>query len=147
MMLAMRRALLLGVLSFAGCSLFGGGTPPRNELSLESEHPEAMRVAGWIEFPSLTIRTADQAAAPQPPFVRGFFRGGWFETEGKVEGEIAPPPPRRVLKRGVLVLATRAFVADGSDIPVRGAAIVGFQDQETGAFHPAAAVNAAGPSK
>ncbi len=147
MMPAMRCALFLLVMFCAGCGLFDSGEPGRNEVNLEQEKPDAMRVAGWIEFPALSVHTADQAAAPKPPLVRGFFRGGWFETDGKLEGEIPPLPSRRVLKRGSLLLASRAFIAEGSELPVRGIAIAGFQDQETGAFHPAPPTGNAGSSK
>lgn len=147
MMPAMRRALLPLIFCCAACGLLESGEPGRNEVNLETEKPEAMRIAGWIEFPSLSVHTADQSAAPNPPLVRGYFRGGWFETDGKIEGEIPPLPSRRVLKRGSLLLASRAFVAEGSEIAVRGVAIAGFQDQETGAFHPAPPAGNAGSSK
>ena len=131
----MRSLALALMLSLGACS-FLGTSVDNSVVSLEHEHPEASRVQGWIQFPALSMHSADQAAAPVPPFLRGEFVGGWFTPRGSIEGMQPEAPARRVLTRGVLELSTRAFIGAGNERASRGPFVVGVQDQETGGFHP-----------
>ncbi|MSR74926.1 MAG: hypothetical protein EXS14_05595 [Planctomycetes bacterium] len=132
----MRSLAVVSLLILAACSTGSDAVGGATLVSLETAKPEALRVQGWLEFPTLALHSVDEAAAPVAPFLRGEFAGGWFTPRGVIEGVLPEPPARRVLVRGVLELSTRAFIAAGSERPARGAFIVGVQDQETGGFHP-----------
>lgn len=131
----MRSAALALMLLLQACSLVSDESGP-GMIVLEHDQTSALAVPGWIEFPSLTIRTQEHAAAPVPPFVRGVFVGGWFTPSGAIEGLNTDTPSRRILVRGRLDLSNRAFIVDGSTLQPHGETVVGVQDQESGWFYP-----------